>query len=349
MKWYEMMDVDPVISFVYSLCFLFIIVFCSNPPLSHWRHGPMASQQPSRFALVSVASAGVALSLVFVMPVVWALSEMMAFFTSTSSLCTGKTNPDARCTVFMALTFRHLALFDAAENQMALFCPKASYQTTVVEGGVRTYDAAERRLLSNFSKVVTVHPETSSGSAVFNSYRQSCRPWPPFRRLMRRRWKLHRFGGQPMETKQRFLRGPPSLCLLLVSWLWVSWHCVRFARMWPLRLLRTRLEWSNWAISRSQTFQRIWSMSWRKKPNNQSQNSRRTWASMTWEGIRLHFASSISTWESGRWFRWEHSSPKRWTIAHIKPPISTRKLHAIPILLRLRFKVVPEMSSSSIL
>ena len=153
-----MMDVDPVISFVYSLCFLFIIVFCSNPPLSHWRHGPMASQQPSRFALVSVASAGVALSLVFVMPVVWALSEMMAFFTSTSSLCTGKTNPDARCTVFMALTFRHLALFDAAENQMALFCPKASYQTTVVEGRVRTYDAAERRLLSNFSKVCDCAP-----------------------------------------------------------------------------------------------------------------------------------------------------------------------------------------------
>ena len=79
------------------------------------------------------------------------LSEMMAFFTSTSTLCTGKTNPDARCTVFMALTFRHLALFAAAENQIALFCPKASYETTVVEGGVRTYDAAERRLLSNSS------------------------------------------------------------------------------------------------------------------------------------------------------------------------------------------------------
>ena len=79
------------------------------------------------------------------------LSEMMAFFTSTSALCTGKTNPDARCAVFMALTFRHLALFAAAENQIALFCPKASYETTVVEGGVRTYDAAERRLLSNSS------------------------------------------------------------------------------------------------------------------------------------------------------------------------------------------------------
>ena len=37
------------------------------------------------------------------------LSECTAFLTSLSTLCTGKTNPDARCTVFMALTFRHLA------------------------------------------------------------------------------------------------------------------------------------------------------------------------------------------------------------------------------------------------
>ena len=139
--------------------------------------------------------------------------------------------------------------------------------TFLVCGDVRNMDVYTSIYIgSNFSKVVTVHPETSSGLAVFNSYRQSCRPWPPFRRLMRRKWKLHRFGGQPMETKQRFLigflaRGPPSLCLLLVSWLWVSWHWARFARMWPLRLLRTRLELSNWAISRSQRFQRIRSMS----------------------------------------------------------------------------------------
>ena len=90
------------------------------------------------------------------------LSEMMAFFTSTSIVCTGKTNPDARCTVFMALTFRHLALFAAAENQIALFCPKASYQQTVVQGGVRTFDAAERRLLANSSSFAA--RELSDGS-----------------------------------------------------------------------------------------------------------------------------------------------------------------------------------------
>ena len=82
------------------------------------------------------------------------LSECTAFLTSLSTLCTGKTNPDARCTVFMALTFRHLALFPAAENQMALFCPKNSLEQTVIQGGVTTEDAGERRLAANASSFV---------------------------------------------------------------------------------------------------------------------------------------------------------------------------------------------------
>eukprot|EP00434_Breviolum_minutum_P041812 symbB.v1.2.037198.t1/scaffold5427.1/size27340/1 len=82
------------------------------------------------------------------------LSECTAFLTSLSTLCTGKTNPDARCTVFMALTFRHLALFPAAENQMALFCPKNSLEQTVIQGGVTTEDAGERRLEANASSFV---------------------------------------------------------------------------------------------------------------------------------------------------------------------------------------------------
>jgi len=78
--------------------------------------------------------------------IVSTLACAMAFFTSTSIVCTGKTNPDARCTIFLALTFRNLALFPAAENQISLFCPKASLEQTVVQGGVRTFDAGERRL-----------------------------------------------------------------------------------------------------------------------------------------------------------------------------------------------------------
>ena len=86
--------------------------------------------------------------------IVVTLSECTAFLTSLSTLCTGKVNPDARCTVFMALTFRHLALFPAAENQMALFCPKNSLEQTVIQGGVTTEDAGERRLAANASSFV---------------------------------------------------------------------------------------------------------------------------------------------------------------------------------------------------
>ena len=81
--------------------------------------------------------------------IVSTLACAMAFFTSTSIVCTGKTNPDARCTIFLALTFRNLALFPAAENQISLFCPKASLEQTVIQGGVRTFDAGQRRLLNS--------------------------------------------------------------------------------------------------------------------------------------------------------------------------------------------------------
>eukprot|EP00434_Breviolum_minutum_P041813 symbB.v1.2.037198.t2/scaffold5427.1/size27340/1 len=48
----------------------------------------------------------------------------------------------------------HLALFPAAENQMALFCPKNSLEQTVIQGGVTTEDAGERRLEANASSFV---------------------------------------------------------------------------------------------------------------------------------------------------------------------------------------------------
>eukprot|EP00435_Cladocopium_sp_Y103_P035282 s3417_g9.t1 len=50
--------------------------------------------------------------------------------------------------------------------------------------------------------------------------------------------------------------------------------------------------------------------------------------------IRLHFASPISTSESGRLFSWERSSPRRCPIAQLDSTTSTRKLRAISILLR---------------
>ena len=160
------------------------------------------------------------------------LSEMMAFLTSTSTLCTGKTNPDARCTVFMALTFRHLALFAAAENQMALFCPKASYEQTVVQGGVRTFDAGERRL-SNSSSDSFADRELSEAmppiEQVFCAWNVAESFWffariPPLADIARRRCPAKRGKEAACSEAGRFFFGVDR-CL----------------RIWPNQCVRRQL------------------------------------------------------------------------------------------------------------
>jgi len=73
------------------------------------------------------------------------MSAALSFFASTAFLCTGKDNPDAACTTVLGATFETFATFPAAENQLALFCPKNAYEETVVKGDVTVF-SADRRL-----------------------------------------------------------------------------------------------------------------------------------------------------------------------------------------------------------
>ena len=73
------------------------------------------------------------------------MSAAISFFASTAFLCTGKDNPDAACTTVLGATMETFATYPAAENQIALFCPKNAYEETVVQGGVTVF-SADRRL-----------------------------------------------------------------------------------------------------------------------------------------------------------------------------------------------------------
>ena len=73
------------------------------------------------------------------------MSAAISFFASTAFLCTGKDNPDAACTTVLGATMETFATYPAAENQIALFCPKNAYDETVVQGGVTVF-SADRRL-----------------------------------------------------------------------------------------------------------------------------------------------------------------------------------------------------------
>ena len=59
------------------------------------------------------------------------MSAAISFFASTAFLCTGKDNPDAACTTVLGATMETFATYPAAENQIALFCPKNAYDETV--------------------------------------------------------------------------------------------------------------------------------------------------------------------------------------------------------------------------
>eukprot|EP00438_Fugacium_kawagutii_P017202 Skav206231 [mRNA] locus=scaffold3776:167824:169367:+ [translate_table: standard] len=74
------------------------------------------------------------------------LSAATAFLSSTAFLCAGQDKPRVGCTTILAATFEQLATIPAAENQLALFCPKNAEQQTVIEGGVRVFQADARRL-----------------------------------------------------------------------------------------------------------------------------------------------------------------------------------------------------------
>lgn len=74
------------------------------------------------------------------------LSAATAFLSSTAFLCAGQDKPRVGCTTILAATFEQLATFPAAENQIALFCPKNAEQQTVIENGVKVFEADSRRL-----------------------------------------------------------------------------------------------------------------------------------------------------------------------------------------------------------
>lgn len=78
--------------------------------------------------------------------VVASASAATSFLASTAFLCPGQDKPRAGCTTILAATFEQLATVPAAENQLALFCPKNAEQQTIIQGGVRVYQAGSRRL-----------------------------------------------------------------------------------------------------------------------------------------------------------------------------------------------------------